>query len=398
MARKRKGELPSGNIRKKVYMGKELRVDADGNPILDEKGRPVYKKIYKSVTAETPQEAQELASALKADKVIVCNSTSPNLTVYEKIRAYVELNQSVLSPTTIHGYKACMDFAFQDTIMYMPIRELTKEICQDAINKESVRTTKRTGKPISSKTLKNEWGIVATVLNEEGINFPVKLPKVNMELHELSDPEQIWNANKGTDVELPVLLAMWLSFTMSEIKGLTKSGSLRGEYIYIDKVMVRTDNEDHIKSVGKNSKRNRMAKCPEYILELIEKVDGDVIVPMNQRTIYSHFCNNMRLAGLPKMSFHDLRHVSATVCDSLSIPSKVSQDRGGWSGDGIMRSRYMQTFSSERQEADAVIDSYFSEIITGSKREKASYLYLEWLKQNNLPDTFKSMEKFLLSR
>lgn len=34
---------------------------------------------------------------------------------------------------------------------------------------------------------------------------------------------------KGTDMELPALLAMWLSFTASEILGLTKSKSLQGD-------------------------------------------------------------------------------------------------------------------------------------------------------------------------
>ena len=35
------------------------------------------------------------------------------------------------------------------------------------------------------------------------------------------------------DIELAVLLAMWLSFTQSEIRGLTKSKSIDGDYITI---------------------------------------------------------------------------------------------------------------------------------------------------------------------
>lgn len=46
MPKKRKGELPSGNIRKKIYDHSELCFDEHGNPVIDPKtGR--QKKIKK---------------------------------------------------------------------------------------------------------------------------------------------------------------------------------------------------------------------------------------------------------------------------------------------------------------------------------------------------------------
>ena len=48
MPKKRKGELPSGNIRKKIYDHSELCFDEHGNPVIDPKtGR--QKKDRKSV-------------------------------------------------------------------------------------------------------------------------------------------------------------------------------------------------------------------------------------------------------------------------------------------------------------------------------------------------------------
>ena len=47
MTKKRKGELPSGNIRKKVYDHSELCFDEHGNPIIDPKqGDKEIKNIY----------------------------------------------------------------------------------------------------------------------------------------------------------------------------------------------------------------------------------------------------------------------------------------------------------------------------------------------------------------
>ena len=48
MTKKRKGELPSGNIRKKIYDHSELCFDEHGNPVIDPKtGR--QKKIKKYI-------------------------------------------------------------------------------------------------------------------------------------------------------------------------------------------------------------------------------------------------------------------------------------------------------------------------------------------------------------
>ena len=80
------------------------------------------------------------------------------------------------------------------------------------------------------------------------------------------------------------------------------------------------------------------------------------------------------------MTFHDLRHVNASVMTLLNIPDKYAQERGGWHSDHIMKSTYMQTFSSERAAIDEQIDSYLSDIIFGQipdKEKEKKYHY--WL-------------------
>ena len=66
--------------------------------------------------------------------------------------------------------------------------------------------------------------------------------------------------------------------------------------------------------------------------------------------------------GIPYMTFHDLRHVNASVMNMLHIPDKYAQEHGGWSSDYVMKDTYMQTFSKERIKVDDTIDSYFEEI------------------------------------
>jgi integrase len=64
-----------------------------------------------------------------------------------------------------------------------------------------------------------------------------------------------------------------------------------------------------------------------------------------------------------KMTFHDLRHLNASVMMTLGIPDKYAMERGGWSTDNVLKSVYQHTFSTERVVVDNKIDSYFNNIV-----------------------------------
>ncbi|MCI5622426.1 tyrosine-type recombinase/integrase, partial [Anaerostipes sp.] len=171
--------------------------------------------------------------------------------------------------------------------------------------------------------------------------------------------EVIFDVVKGTDIELAVILAMWLSFTSSEIRGLTKSKSIDGEYITIKEVVVDGKEGPVRKDLAKNQYRNRRHKIPEYIQNLINQVDGDILVPYSGWQIYHKWTRLLKKNHLPHMTFHDLRHVNASVMALLRIPDKYAQERGGWKSDKVMKKVYQQTFSDERQNVDKKIDDYF---------------------------------------
>ena len=63
------------------------------------------------------------------------------------------------------------------------------------------------------------------------------------------------------------------------------------------------------------------------------------------------------------MTFHDLRHMNASVMLALGIPDKYAMERGGWSSTNIMKSVYQHTFTAERQAADQKIDDYFNGVL-----------------------------------
>ena len=67
----------------------------------------------------------------------------------------------------------------------------------------------------------------------------------------------------------------------------------------------------------------------------------------------------IRKTGLPYITFHDLRHINASVMALLKIPDNYAMERGGWKTDRVMKETYTHTFSEPREQFDDLIDSYF---------------------------------------
>ena len=390
--KKKKSTLPSGSIRLQVFVGWVDVLDEHGKPVLDENGKIKQKRKYESVTAPTMDEAKEMKRQIQeAYKV-----NSDELTIGDCIDAYISSVKAVESPKTIDGYKTIRKYAFP-SLMGLNVKRLDNAILQKAISEECSRksqSTRSKGKPISAKTVCNEWGLISTVIKKYNPKFDINvtLPSYVSQVNELSKPKDIFEMVKGTEIELPVLLAMWLSFTMSEIKGLTKSSSVKGDYIYIDKVIVHTSEGEVEKNIAKNKKRNRMHRIPPYIKELIDKVEGDQLVQLSGKAVANRFTYMLKKNGMPHMSFHDLRHVNASVMSFLSIPTEYAMDRGGWSNPKVMQGTYMQIYKSERIKVDETIDSYFAEEVL--KEKAVDKKYNAWLVLFDKKDSEESRNEY----
>lgn len=365
--------LKSGSWRCQVYSHSVILTDDNGNIVYDKNGNPKKKRIYKSFTSNDKTKRGKVEAEAMANEFIlrqkdgakgIVNNT--NITLYEAIERYIEQKGVALSPSTLKDYDTIKRCAFKD-IMNIKIKEFNENMLQDAVNRESMRPSRvhsKNPKPISPKRLYNEYGLLRPVLKRyrNDINYDViSLPQIAPHYKELLTPDVIFDIVRGTDIELPVLLAMWLSFTMSEIRGLTKSKSIDKNYITIKEVIVSKTGGEVRKEIAKNKYRNRRLEIPDYIKRLIDEVEDDIIVPMSASCLYHKWTRLLEKKNLPKITFHDLRHVNASVMALLRIPDKYAQERGGWKTDHIMKTVYQQTFSDERKNVDNIINKYFEE-------------------------------------
>ena len=331
-------KLPSGNYRCIANLG------------TDENG----KRIRKSVTRSTPKAARLAADALEEEYSYIKDG---NISLGQAMQNYIDSKRNILSPTTIRAYESITEHRF-GSIKRISITKITEEQLQQAINLEAVN--------LSPKTISNMAGFLSAVFKTYRPNFRynISTPKRTRKLKDLPQPQVIINAVRSTSSELPVLLAMWLTLRMSEIRGLRKQ-DIKGNILTINQVKLTVSGQDIVRQQAKTENSIRKLKAPPYILNLIDQLpeDQEYLVPEKSTTISNRFYRLLDKKGVEHIAFHDLRHLSASIMLQLNIPDKYAMERGGWSTDSTLKNVYQHTFSPERQRIDQAIDNYFETIL-----------------------------------
>ncbi|MBQ8823709.1 MAG: site-specific integrase [Ruminococcus sp.] len=335
-------KLPSGNWRVNLYIGK------------DDNG----KRKYKSFTAETKKEAEFLAATYNLKR----KEKPKDITVGDAIDGYIQSKENVLSPSTIGGYKNIRKNRLQG-IMDIPLNRLNNIIIQKEINAESAR--------LSPKSIRDAHGLLSAAVSMYMPDFTIRttLPAKEHKIKDLPTPEQIIEIVTGTDIEIPVMLALWLGLRMSEIRGLRFTDISEDGIITIQNTIITVNNKFIEKSQTKTYNSTRQIKAPNYIITLIQNANhkSEHIVTLSGQAIYKRFKRLIAKYDLKDMTFHDLRHLNASIMLALGIPDKYAMERGGWSTNVTLKNIYQHTFSEERKIIDNKIDNYFSELILKDK-------------------------------
>lgn len=330
-------KLPSGMWRVLLYVGK------------DETG----KRKYKSFTAETKKQAEADAALYSISKK---KQETHGMTVGEAIDEYIKSKENVLSPSTIGGYRVARRNHLQG-LMDIKLDDIDNKTVQAEINREALR--------LSPKTLRNAHGLLSAALGVYLPDFTLRtsLPAKEHKFHDLPTPEQVIKAVKGTDIELPCMLALWLSLCMSEVRGI-RYKDISGNILTINNVKIKFGAEEFNKAKAKNYNRNRQLALPQYLLDLIGTGDGDAyVVDMVAQTITKKLKRYVMKSCGKDITFHQLRHLNASVMLELGIPDKYAMERGGWASNNTLKSVYQHTFTKKRKEVDEQIDDYFYKLL-----------------------------------
>lgn len=332
-------QLPSGSWRVRVY-DNELKKQISFTS----------KLTGKAGKAEAELMAREYQLGRKQKR-------EQGRTVGECIDEYIALKKNILSPTTIEGYRKEKRNSLAD-LCSIPVSELTETQIQAHINRLAL--TK------SPKTIRNAHGLLSAALNVYAPDMRLRttLPQKQKKIKQLPEVSAIMEALRGTDIELPCLMALWLGMRMSEIRG-AKRSNIHNGVLTIKDTVVNIAGRPVEREQTKTVESTRMLPIPKPLLDMINALppEQDIIITMPDYTIRKHLYALQEEKQLEHFSFHDLRHLNASVMLALGIPDKYAMERGGWSSNNIMKSVYQHTFSEERKAADEKINNYFESVM-----------------------------------
>lgn len=325
-------KLPSGNWNIRVGSG--------------EGGKTV------SFTAPTRKEVELMAAEYKTGK-----RHPEKRTIEECTTEYIESRRNILSPSTIKGYE-CIAHGNLKPLESTRLCDINKQQIQKWIDNLSLTC--------SPKSVTNAFGLLRSVIiyATGSFDYNVALPKIQKPIREMPPADLIISVVTGTEIELPCLLAIWLGLRMSEIRGLRKK-DITGNALTISESVITVGGE-HIRKATTKTYRARRLRIPQYILDLINNLpeDQEEITRLSAHAIYQQFSRLLAKNDIPHITFHDLRHLNASVMAALNVPERYAMDRGGWSTPSIMRNVYQHTFSSVDNAISDTIDNYFDRILT----------------------------------
>lgn len=329
-------KLPSGNWRV------QASVTVDG------------KTVRKSFTASDKKQA-EISALEWQNKIFKYNNEPTQLTLGEAVDKYIDSRRNILSPVSIATYEKIKKNYFLN-LQCKKLSNINQNMLQAEINALS-------GK-LSPKTVRSIWGLIsATIKHATNETITVALPKKQKIIYATPDLQtslKILEACKGTEIELPVTLALRLGLRISEICGL-KWSAVYDDYIVINNVIVNYDTEKYEKA-PKSVAGNRKIPLPPDIKDMIAKQPkiNEYIVQKNSNAIGSMFRRMLQKNNLPHCRFHDLRHATASAMALLNIPDRYAMKIGGWDSPEVLHSVYQQTFSKEELAFSKLLSDFFT--------------------------------------
>lgn len=341
--RPKKGK--DGKYHKQAYIGKR----ADGTSI--------YKRFSDTDWHNLILQIAQYKSDFKAGLI---QPDTPALTLGDAMDKYIDTCR-ILSRTddfshaTIPGYMAIRKNAFQD-LMDKRITEITVDDVQTSLEKRMTQNSERTGKPLTVKTIRNEYYLLKPVLEKyaPALNLkPIKLPKRKKRRRlvlENADAPLILKCAYEMHPEFFVytLLTMNTGMRPSEVYAL-RWGDLSAEpqialidkqkllYGEINISKARTMNEFRVyeEKVTKTEAGERVLTHDWSMFETIYSVlprgeDDAQMLKMNPRQ-QQYYWDKLRTAlGMPKeRRFYDLRHYHCSVMVAKGAPEDyIAADMG----------------------------------------------------------------------
>lgn len=344
-------QLPSGAYHANVYS------------YTDEAG----KRHYESFTGyDYNQLMMEIVSFKNDKKIRRIDESLGNakLTVAAAMDQYIESKSAILSPSTISSYKAIRRNNLL-ALQKLPVKEVTQELVQIAINQEAMNKT--------PKTVRNIHGFLAAVLQVYRTDLVLHTTLPQKTKNEIAIPTEeeiklLIAAAKDTEMELPLLLAACCGMRRSEIAALTwKDIDFARNTITIKKALVMDDDNELIEKTTKTTAGTRVIRMFPVVSEALQRYrethpETDGYITIRPDIISHRFEKMVKRAGIPHYRFHDLRHYTVSVMLSLNIPKNYIADFVGHETENMIDKVYGHIMQSRKTSVEDLMQDYYKNI------------------------------------
>lgn len=303
----------SGNWRVQLYCGRT----------------PEGKQIIKSFTAPTKREAEALALDYKA------RGATPTVTTLRvALRAYIAAREHVLSPATLRNYESLerqCEKRIPD-LLATRVDAVTAQRLQLAVNTLSSDLA-----PTSVSTI---FVLLTGVLRAQGIEVGrVVLPKVPPRrtfIPTLDLARQIFFASRGTELELPIILAA-SGLRAGEICAVHPE-DLSGDVLHVCRDTVKNRDGVYVEKPPKTFTSDRYVRLPSGVGAAI-RAQGYVTLRTPESLSQRHSLW-LKSCGFPHFRLHDWRHYMVSSLHSSGLPDAFIMQMGGWSSPRVMNGVY----------------------------------------------------------
>ena len=305
--------------------------------------------VTKSFTAENKKDAERLA--------ILWQSSHPlkhtDMTLSDKMDMYINSRRNIISPVTVKTYEGYKR-RYLAELQQMPVSKITLSDLQCAFNDLSAS--------LSPKSVKSIFGFVKSVMGEDMPKGNVVLPKIYKNTYNTPDIEtgrKILEMVKGTDIELPVTLALRCGLRISEVCGL-KWSAVHPDHITIDTVIV-TFGAEQIEKNPKSAAGKRKIPITPDIYTLIQSQPhiNEYVYQKKANALRAAFTRLLKKNNISHVKFHELRHAFASNMALLGIPEPYAMAIGGWETSAILHNIYEQIYENNHEEFSKKILSVY---------------------------------------
>lgn len=332
-------QLPSGMWRSQVFIG------------YDDKG----KRKYKSFIAESKDAAQlkalQFSTTLQREKV-------NTLTLKRAIADYIKIKTPVLSPTTIRGYTSYRNTLAEKCpdVIRKRMYDIDTKVLQHMVNVLS--------DDLAAKTVRNITHFVCAVVSYSGyrVDLPTlpKLSRPELNIPDSDTIQKLYDAVKGTDLELPILLAALGPMRRGEIVA-ASADDLVGDILYVHRAAVLdTNGKQRIKEYPKTDESNRYIPLPGSVADMLRKQGCATKLQLN--SLSDRFHDFLIKHDFEPFRFHDFRHAFVSIAHAAGIPDAYIMARGGWSTPYTMNHVYRHALNKDKLEMDKKINGLFKDV------------------------------------